>query len=196
MIKNIIFDIGGIIFDDSITNISNVLKEDASELYKKVYDKSFVNCLLGNQSIEDYIETFKDDASYEKIKYLLNDLYVSFPLIKENFDYILNLKDRGYNLYLLSNITKESYDYIKSVIDIDKVFSGGVYSYQEGIIKPDKKIYELIIDKYGLNKDETIFFDDRQKNVDVAIEAGIKSILFKSVEDIESNINEYYSKDI
>ena len=51
MIKNIIFDIGGIIFDDSVQNISNILNEDASMLYKKVYGKSFIDCILGNNII-------------------------------------------------------------------------------------------------------------------------------------------------
>ena len=191
MIKNIIFDIGGVIFDDSSQNISNILNEDASELCKKVYGKSFVDCILGNQEVSDYIESFKDDSDYEKIKYILSkeNLHLSYPLMKENFDYISKLKDKGYNLYILSNIARESYEYVKSTIDIDKIFNGGVYSYQEKLIKPDKKIYELIINKYNLNKDETIFFDDKQKNVDVACESGIKGILFKTIEDIEKNLN-------
>ena len=55
MIKNIIFDIGGVIFDDSIKNISNILKEDATTFCKKVYGKSFIDCVLGNQEGTDYI---------------------------------------------------------------------------------------------------------------------------------------------
>ena len=191
MIKNIIFDIGGIMFDDSTQNISKILNEDASLLCKKVYGRSFSNCLLGNEEVSDYIETFKDDSDYEKIRYVLSkeNLHISYPLMKSNFAYISTLKNKGYNLYILSNITKDSYEYIKNTIDIDSVFDGGIYSYQEGVIKPDKNIYERIINKYNLNRNETIFFDDKQKNVDAAFEIGIKGVLFKSVEDIINNIN-------
>ena len=191
MIKNIIFDIGGIMFDDSTQNISNILNEDASLLCKKVYGRSFSNCLLGNEEVSDYIETFKDDSDYEKIRYVLSkeNLHISYPLMKSNFAYISTLKNKGYNLYILSNITKDSYEYIKNTIDIDSIFDGGIYSYQEGVIKPDKNIYERIINKYNLNRNETIFFDDKQKNVDAAFEIGIKGVLFKSVEDIINNIN-------
>ena len=191
MIKNIIFDIGGIMFDDSTQNISNILNEDASLLCKKVYGRSFSNCLLGNEEVSDYIETFKDDSDYEKIRYVLSkeNLHISYPLMKSNFAYISTLKNKGYNLYILSNITKDSHEYIKNTIDIDSVFDGGIYSYQEGVIKPDKNIYERIINKYNLNRNETIFFDDKQKNVDAACEIGIKGVLFKSVEDIINNIN-------
>ena len=190
MIKNIIFDIGGVMFDDSTQNISNILKKDASELCKKVYGKSFVDCVLGNQEVSDYIETFKNDSDYEAIKYILgkDNLHISYPLMQDNFDYISRLKDKGYNLYILSNIAKESYEHVKSTIDIDKVFKGGVYSYQEKLLKPDRKIYELIVNRYNLNKDETMFFDDKQKNIDAACEFGLKGVLFRTIEDIENNL--------
>ena len=191
MIKNIIFDIGGVILDDSIQNISDLFKEDATELWKKAFGKSFKNCLLGNIEVSDYIETFKNDVDYDKIKYILSkeNLNISYPLMKENYEYISSLKDEGYNLYILSNITKESYEYFISIINVDEIFMGGVYSFQEKLLKPDRRIYELIINKYNLNKEETIFFDDRVKNVEVACECGIKGIVFRSIEDINNNIN-------
>lgn len=190
MIKNIIFDIGGVIFDDSTENINSIFGENSKELCKKVYGQPFKDCMLGNLEVSDYIETFKDDSDYEKIKYILDkkNLHISYPLIKENFDYISKLKKKGYNLYILSNITRESYEYIKNTIDIDEFFIGGIYSFKEKMIKPDRQIYELIVNRYNLSKDETIFFDDKQKNVDVACEFGIKSILFKTIKDIENNL--------
>ena len=190
MIKNIIFDIGGVMFDDSTQNISNILNRDASELCKKVYGKSFIDCVLGNQEVSDYVESFKSDSDYEIIKYILgkDNLHISYPLMKDNFDYISKLKDKGYNLYILSNISRESYEYVKNTIDIDKVFKGGIYSYQEKLLKPDRQIYELIVNKYNLNKDETLFFDDKQKNVDAACDFGIKGVLFRTIEDIENNL--------
>lgn len=190
MIKNIIFDIGGVMFDDSTQNISNILNEDASELCKKVYGKSFIDCVLGNQEVSYYIETFKNDIDYEKIKYILSkdNLHISYPLMKDNYNYISKLKDEGYNLYILANITRESYEYVKSLIDIDKLFKGGIYSYQEKLLKPDKRIYELIINKYNLDEKETMFFDDKQKNVKAACEFGIKGVLFRTIEDIENNL--------
>ena len=145
---------------------------------------------MGNQEVSDYVETFKDDSDYEKIKYILgkNNLHISYPLMQDNFDYISKLKDKGYNLYILSNITRESYEYVKSTIDIDKIFNGGVYSYQEGLLKPNNKIYESIVDRYNLNKNETMFFDDKQKNIDAACDFGLKGVLFRTIEDIENNL--------
>ena len=190
MIKNIIFDIGGVMFDDSTQNINKVLNENSELLCRKVYGKTFLDCVLGNVEVSDYIESFKNDSDYDKIKYILsrNNLHISYPLMKGNFEYISRLKDKGYNLYILSNITRESYEYVNDTIDINKTFNGGVYSYKEGLVKPDRRIYELIVDRYNLNKEETMFFDDKQKNIDAANEFGIKGVLFKTIEDIENNL--------
>ena len=78
------------------------------------------------------------------------------PIDTDNFDYISKLKDKGYDLYILSDIAKESHEYVKRTFDVDKIFKGGIYSYQEKFLKPDKEIYELIVDRYHLNKNETM----------------------------------------
>jgi len=57
------------------------------------------------------------------------------------------------------------------------------------LIKPNPEIYELIIKRFNLNKNETIFFDDKEKNVKAAKETGLKSIVFTSLQDIKDNIN-------
>ncbi len=189
MIKNIIFDIGGVMFDDSTKNINSIFKEDSELLCKKVYGKSFKDCILGKTEVTDYIDTFKNDIDYNKIKYILSkeNLHISFPLMKDNFNYISNIK--GYNLYILSNITRESYEYVNHTINIDKIFKGGVYSFKEKMAKPDENIFKLILNRYNLDKNETIFFDDKQKNIDMANKLGIQGVLFRTIDDIENNLH-------
>ncbi len=189
-IKNIILDIGGIIFDDSKKNLEKLLKKDCDTLYKIAYGKGFKECLLGNKKVDEYIETLSNYKDFEDLKYILNkkNLSKSYPLITKNFDYIKTLKKQGFKLYLLTNITEESYNYINNLININSIFEGGIYSYQEHILKPDKRIYNLLVNKYNLEKSETVFFDDKERNVISAISQGIDSYVFKSTQDIENNI--------
>lgn len=188
--KNIILDIGGIIFDDSKKNIEKLLGKNCDIIYKLAYGKSFKECLLGNQKVNDHIENLSSYKEFEDLKYILSkeNLSKSYPLITTNFEYIKTLKKQGYKLYLLTNITEDSYNYINDLIKIDSTFDGGIYSYQEHLIKPDKRIYNLLIHKYNLKKSETIFFDDKEKNVISAINQGINSYVFNSIEDIKNNI--------
>lgn len=190
MIKNIIFDIGGILFDDSKENIEKLLKKDCSDIYKIAYGKEFKKCLLGQMKVDDYLEKLRDKKDFSDISYILkrDNLKETYPLIKNNFEYIKNLKKRGYKLYLLSNITEDSYFYINNLIDIDSIFECGIYSYKENLIKPDYNIYNLIVDRFKLDKSETIFFDDKEKNVIAANKMGLKSYVFTSIDDVEKNL--------
>ena len=189
-IKNIVLDIGGVFFDDSKKNIEKLLGKNCDIIYKLAYGKSFKECLLGNKKVNEHIESLSNYKEFEDLKYILSkkNLSKSYPLIITNFEYIKTLKKQGYKLYLLTNITEDSYNYINDLININSIFDGGIYSYQEHIIKPDKRIYNLLIDKYSLKKSETIFFDDKEKNVISAINQGISSYVFKSIEDIKNNI--------
>lgn len=188
MIKNVILDVGGIFFDDSKQNIEKLLNKNSDNIYKLAYGKDFKKCLLGEITVEEHINNLKGEKEFNDISYILKkeNLVDSYPLMKTNFEYIKKLKNKGYKLFLLTNITEDSYNYINDLININKVFAGGIYSYQEGVVKPNHDIYNLLINRFNLNKDETVFFDDKVKNVLAAKEVGIKSYVFNSIEDIEN----------
>lgn len=190
MIKNIVLDVGGVIFDDSKQNIQKLLNKNCDNIYKIAYGSGFKKCLLGEISVQEHINSLKDEKDFNDISYILKkeNLIKSYSLIKNNFEYIKDLRKRGYKLFLLTNITEDSYNYINELININEKFDGGIYSYQEHLIKPDYDIYNLLINRFNLNKDETIFFDDKEKNVKAANEVGIKSYVFTSINDIESNL--------
>lgn len=188
MIKNIVLDIGGILFDDSKSNVEKLLHKDCDTIYKKTYGGNFKECLIGNMSVKEHLELLKDDEDYQDIKYLLQNLSLSTPLMKENYEYIKSLKEKGYHLYLLSNITEDSFQYINKVLDLSHFVDGGVYSYQEHVKKPEHTIYQTVLKRFHLDPKETIFFDDKLKNVVAANESGLPSIEFKSIETLKNFI--------
>lgn len=188
MIKNIVLDIGGILFDDSKSNVEKLLHKDCDTIYKKTYGGNFKECLIGNMSVKEHLELLKDDEDYQDIKYLLQNLSLSTPLMKENYEYIKSLKEKGYHLYLLSNITEDSFQYINEVLDLSHFVDGGVYSYQEHVKKPEHTIYQTVLKRFHLDPKETIFFDDKLKNVVAANESGLPSIEFKSIETLKNFI--------
>ena len=133
---------------------------------------------------------FKNLKELEK-GYMLGLNYIKHSNNAKSLEnqYIKRLKERGFKLYLLTNISEDSYNYINDVIDINKIFEGGIYSYQEHLVKPNPDIYKLIIDRFKLNKEETIFFDDKEVNITAAYNEGIKGIVFNSIDDIKNNLN-------
>lgn len=195
MIKNIILDIGGIILDISnapLVEHLNKTEDEIRELNKIVYNKNFNQCLLGNKTQKEYAEELiKQQQKYkEEIQLLLLPKYQKevLPLIKETLEYVYKLKEKGYKIYFLSNLTQETYKYLTEELHILQDFEGGIYSFKEKVLKPHDEIYNLFFERYNVNKKETIFFDDTEKNVIKANELGIKSVVYKSIEDIKRNI--------
>lgn len=188
MIRNIILDIGGILLDDSKENLEKYLQvseEETKKLYKIVYgSKGFRQYLLGYINLEKCMNSiisenpaYRDNIEKMLLKSHLKDIV---PIKNNVLQVIRELKEK-YNIYFLSNITKETYEYIEDILN---EFDGGIYSFKVQLCKPNPEIYKKLLYTYNLKKEESIFFDDRQRNVDIGNELGIKSIKFNTEQDI------------
>ena len=104
------------------------------------------------------------------------------------------LKGAGYGVYLLSNASHRQPDYWPRIPGAD-LFDGGVISSKIGYVKPERQIYETLLERYGLKAEECYFVDDTPLNVVGAMRCGMDGAVFHgSVEELrvhmrESNIN-------
>lgn len=192
MIKNIIFDIGGIVLEwgnKPLIELLNKTDYEVNKICKIIYgDDRFKECILGNLSQFEYMkQLISENPKYsDDIKKILSEKYQkkALPVIKENLEKICELKNKGYKIYFLSNITDVTYNYLNDKLNILNMVDGGIYSCKEHLKKPSKGFFDTLIKRFDLNKEETIFFDDSQKNVKAGNEYGIKSYVFKSIKDI------------
>ena len=97
--------------------------------------------------------------------------------VAPTIELVNELKERGYKLYVLSNMSKEYIDYLRTLPVFDN-FDAQVVSCEVGIGKPDRSIYEHLLSHCNLDPAETIFIDDRKDNVDAAEEVGITPFHF------------------
>ncbi len=88
-----------------------------------------------------------------------------------------DLKRAGYRLYVLSNMSREFIDFLRRQ-PVYGLFDGEVVSCEERTVKPEPRIYELLLERYGLDPAETLFVDDRPANVSAAQRLGIGGFLF------------------
>ncbi len=98
--------------------------------------------------------------------------------ISETVQLMHEIKRSGINMYCLSNMSVETYGYIKNQ-DFFNLFNGIVISGIEACMKPDQKIYRLILDRYRLEGRNTIFIDDSLPNIEAANNLGIRGFHFK-----------------
>ena len=192
MIKNLIFDIGGVIIKEVEAKAFDHLSEREQEELNKIvfYNKRFQELAVGNITSEEYKnELIKENKKYEKeIQDLLdmNKQNIFIPKDEKMIRLLYRIKDK-YNIYFLSNMIDITYDYL---YDFLNDFNGGAYSFIERDRKPNENFYLKLIERYNLNQSECVFFDDRLKNVLVARELGMQAIEFKSIQDVLNIIEE------
>ena len=97
-------------------------------------------------------------------------------------------KAKGYTLLGLTNWSSETFCQVKDVYPIFKLLDGMVVSAEEHCIKPSPRIYQILLERFGLNASDCVFIDDRQPNVDGADAVGMTGILFTSAQDLREKL--------
>ena len=95
-------------------------------------------------------------------------------------------------MYILNNWSKPAFDTCQhNVLSFLPLVDGVVFSYEERVIKPDKKIYDIICSRYNINPAEAVFLDDSEKNIISAREFGLNAIHFKNYVQGRAELEEY-----
>lgn len=182
MIKNIIFDLGNVLVKYSPENFLNkyVKKENQEDFIINIFkSKDWLELDRGTLSYEDAIEIFTKRVPEEKEsieKLFRENISSCISPIEENVEIMRKLKNNGYNVYILSNFHQPAFEYIRESWDFIREFNGDVVSCYYHYIKPERNIYETLLNKYNLTPSETIFIDDVDTNINGAKELGIGGI--------------------
>jgi putative hydrolase of the HAD superfamily len=101
---------------------------------------------------------------------------------------VKDLRKRGYKTAIISNNIKSWIDRFDEKDSLSKYFDFVICSEEVGYAKPDKKIYEIFLERAGTKPEECIFIDDKEKNLKVAEKMGMKVILFKDSRYLERQL--------
>ena len=106
-------------------------------------------------------------------------------------DRIIELSKSGYSIYILSNTAFTFYDLVKEgYLPATSVAKGMVLSCEEKVLKPDEKIYNILLERYNLDPHDTMFFDDLPENIWGAARSGINGFVVEN----ESELLTYLDK--
>ena len=194
MIKNLIFDFGKVLICYDYPSFLKTIFDDDEELHR--FEEIFCGaeyvqrCDLGADSFIDIIR--ESQAEYPQWKNQLQEFYdrqldamtVEMPGMR---DLLTRLKADGYRLYGLTNWSDAVYDVIEK-FDILSMMDDRLISSEERLIKPDVAIYDRLCEKFGLVKEECLFTDDRQANIDGAKAAGMQAVLFTDAHQFEEDL--------
>lgn len=197
MIKNVVFDLGGVLIDyrprDYVYSFN--FSEDISEL---LLSQVFENPLWaeidrGLYTLAEGIEIVSEVAP--KLKDILPIVFHEnwmdmYKTKHDTVNLVKRLKDEGFKLYILSNFSEEGFTFVKGRNDFFDLFDGEVVSYRIKSVKPEKQIYDYLLKTMGIDAIETVFLDDMPQNIEAAGNLGIKGIVFKDAVSAESKLRE------
>ena len=194
MIKTIIFDIGNVLMDFNFQICFRAYAPD-EETYQKIVKATVQSPVWaefdrGLWTDEEILEGFiKNDPSIESI---LRNMFERLEGIIKQRDYaipwIRELKKSGYQVLVLSNFPKKVYELFQNEMTFLQEVDGGILSYQDQVIKPDKEIYNLLMSRYQLNPQECVFLDDLKDNIKTAKELGMHTVLFTTKEEAQDEL--------
>ena len=188
-IKNIIFDLGGVIinidYDKSIRELQKLCKDNCNiQFSQKEQSQLFDMFETGVHSPEKFRDnlrnTYHIKATDEEIDAAWNAMLLDIP--KERIDLLLEL-GKYYRIFLFSNTNaihlkrfNEIVAHSFTIPSLDSLFEQSYYSHLISKRKPDPLAFELILDQNGLNREETLFIDDSIQHIESAKKIGIQTL--------------------
>ncbi len=187
-IKNIIFDLGGVILDIDETIVYKELEKMGIKTSELAHSKEFIEIMskfdTGIYTAPTFRKRMKallglEKMTDEKFDSIWNAMLLDIP--RERVEAIEKVK-KHYKIFLMSNTNVIHYDlYVRDLQlrfgynEFDELFDKSYFSFAEHLEKPDPRFFELILDHEGLLPEETLFIDDTEKNINIAKSLGINT---------------------
>lgn len=188
MIKNLIFDCGGVLFTvdyeksfwefKKLSQNPNIFDEISVFGFKHIAS----NYETGKQTTSEFFVDIRNklylNATDEQIISAWNAMLIGF--INQSVNVVAQLKTR-YNVALFSNTNELHYQSFSPICsDLLKIFDKTYFSHIIGYKKPDLQSFNFVLNDSGYLPSETLFIDDSIENIEAAINLGIKTIHFTS----------------
>ena len=187
MRRVVVFDLGGVLLD-----------WDPRHLYRKMFpgDEAAMEAFLADVCTVEWNErqdagrTFAEAVAelmprHEDKRHLIEAFGRRFDemipgALDGTVEIVRELKARGVPLYALTNWSSETFPAQRVRFPFLDWFDGIVVSGDEGMIKPDLRIFRILLDRYRVAADESVFIDDNPGNARAASTLGIHGIHFQS----------------
>lgn len=197
MICNIIFDIGNVLAvfrwkalfaDLGFTGEKFDRIAAATVLHPTMWNEFDRSLMSDEEIIAKCIDRAPEYEAEIRLMFTKTELLVEE--YKYAYEWVKGLKERGYNVYLLSNYGKTSFEAAKEHgrLSFLPLVDGAVISYEVQMIKPEPEIYEVLLKKYNLKAEECVFLDDRAENIKAAKEMGFHGIIVTEYEQASEEL--------
>lgn len=196
MIRNIIFDFGGVLVDwnpryvfvpwfGDAAKAERFLTEICPYDWNAQVDTGRTTAEVTEERVSQFPEWEKEIRMYygRWIEMLHGEIPGMEALVRE-------YKARGYRIWGLTNWSRELFPLVQNRYPVFDLMDGIVVSGVEKVIKPHPELYRILLDRYGLEAGECVFIDDNAANVAGAEAVGIRGIRFEGEKQLREKLEE------
>jgi putative hydrolase of the HAD superfamily len=197
-IKILLFDLGRVLVDFDHLRSAERIAAFCSKTPRQIYDLFFESSATiafeaGKIAPDDFYLQVKQildlKLSYASFEPIWNDIFFLSAKNRSVFGLVNNLR-ANYKTAMLSNINILHYEHLKKNFPVFGVFDKIFLSFQLGLIKPDKEIYNLVIQDLGVEPQEIFYIDDRPELVESAKSLGIRGCVFTNFGQLVSDLRD------
>lgn len=195
MIRNIVLDFGGVLVAyDFKSYFSRILdSEEKGEWFMEHILTPDNNNLLdkGDRPFKDYISEWKQrwpDYAFALDSFDKRYTDIFTAEIPGIYDWMVALKAQGYRLLGLSNWSTKVFDVMKKFPRSFSLLDGYLVSHEVHLLKPDVAIYQAFCQRFEVNPEECVFFDDKPENIRGARQTGMHGIVFQNTEQAKEQL--------
>ena len=194
--KALIFDMGGVLVDLDIEDCKRAFKEDLGyyridEIIDPCHQKGIYGDLEeGLISPEEFRNAVLDESRQgalpEDVDKAMWHILVGIEPYKAD---LLKRLSESYELYMPSNnngicLPRSREIFADAGVPLDDIFRKCYFSFEMKALKPSEAFYKAVMEDIGLAKEDMLFIDDSQKNVDGALAAGLPAVFYRPGSDL------------
>jgi len=182
MIKAVVFDAGGVLLNWDHTDFLNKAYKmlNINRIATRENHPPFpLDFRLGKMTIEEAMPRILGEKLDDNQIRIAKDFWIAYLAPKDEMRELVRRLKVRYKLAVLSNSDKDTMEHLVSK-GVFGDFDVLVFSHEIGIVKPEQRIYDILLDKLKVPPEECVFIDDKAENLIPAKKMGMKTILFRN----------------
>ncbi|MFZ2098736.1 MAG: HAD family phosphatase [Anaerolineales bacterium] len=194
--KAIIFDLGGVLLRttdfEPREQLAACLHMSRYQLEEFIFGgESGDRAQRGEISVQQHWENLRQQINYSPQEFQsLLDSFFAHDEIDESLIYYVHELHKTYKTALLSNAWNDLRQVIREKWQFEDAFDAMIISAEVRLVKPDPRIFQLAVDRLGVQANRTIFVDDQQRNVQGAKAVGIQAIQFQTAQQMRFDLEQ------
>jgi putative hydrolase of the HAD superfamily len=194
--RNVIMDLGGVLLEWNPDRILEPFQPDPllrTQLRATLFGhpdwRQFDRGTLTESELLDRLQQ-RTGRSRDEFVAIIDAVRHALLAKPDVVELVMGLRQRGFDLYCLSNMPAPIYAHLRERHGFWHVFRGIVISGEIQLMKPEPEVFLHLLDRFGLQAQESVFVDDLEVNVEAARAVGLHAILFRSTAQCQQELDE------